>query len=58
MGSPSKSCPGDLRCSAGRLGLEVAARTSGVDLGQCVRGTSGWRSEFLCSKTPLGNSGE
>lgn len=27
-------------------------------LGQCLRGTCGWRSEFLCSEMPPGNSGE
>lgn len=53
MVSPLKNGCGDLHCSGGGVGLEIAARTSGMYFGQYLRGTSGWMSEFLCSEMPL-----
>ena len=50
MVSPRKSCCGDPRSSRELVVVErSAARTSGMGPSLCLRGTSGWRSKFLCS---------
>lgn len=50
MVSPRKSRYGDLHASQELVVVErSAARTSGMGAGLCLRGTTGWRSKFLCS---------